>query len=134
MVNSKYPTKVIISCLITKYSDGTDFYPPQSDNKDEISPEYHIYTLSVGVCRKMAFYPMNSTEVETKKELPAGSLPIFSRQSHESWKHSIPVSTGTLTVRYSFTFCLVGPHFINSTLICGNSNTTKMKFGTDRGT
>ena len=134
MINSKYPTKVINSCLITKYSDGTDFCPPHSDNEDEISPESHIYTLSVGACRKMAFHPMNSNGVETEKELPAGSLLIFSRQSQESWKHSIPVSTGTSAVRYSFTFRLVGPHFINSTLICGDSNTIKMKFGTDRGT
>ena len=74
MINSKYPTKVINSCLITKYSDGTDFCPPHSDNEDEISPESHIYTLSVGACRKMEFHPMNSNGVETEKELPAGSL------------------------------------------------------------
>ena len=78
------------------------------ENEDEISPESHIYTLSVGACRKMAFHPMNSNGVKTEKELTAGSLLIFSRQSQESWKHSIPVSTGTSAVRYSFTFCLLG--------------------------
>lgn len=133
-INSKYPTKQVNSCLVTKYTDDVDFCPPHSDNEDEIAPESHIYTLSIGASRKMSFHPLNSNGGETEKDLTAGSLLVFSRQSQESWKHSIPVSPESSTVRYSFTFRLIGPHFVNSTLICGDSNTTKMKFGTDKGT
>ena len=134
MINSKYPTKVINSCLVSKYQDDVDFCPPHSDNEDQIAPESNIYTLSVGAPRKMAFHPINSNDEEAELSLTAGSLVIFSRQSQEVWKHSIPVSTETCPVRFSFTFRLVGPHFVNSTLICGDSNTTKMKFGSDKGT
>ena len=134
MINAKYPSKTINSCLITKYSDDVDFCPPHSDDEDEISPESHIYTVSIGACRKMAFDPVIPDGQGTELDLTAGSLLVFSRQSQEAWKHSIPVSPDPCSVRYSFTFRLVGPHFVNSTLICGDSNTTKMKFGSDKGT
>ena len=134
MINAKYSSKKINSCLITKYSDNVDFCPPHSDDEDEIGPESHIYTVSIGACRKMAFHPVTPDGQGTELDLTAGSLLAFSRQSQEAWKHSIPVSSEQCSVRYSFTFRLVGPHFVNSTLICGDSNTTKMKFGSDKGT
>ena len=134
MINAKYPTKVINSCLVSKYQDDVDFCPPHSDDEDQIAPESNIYTISTGAARKMAFHPISPNGEETELNLTPGSLVVFSRQSQEAWKHSIPVSTEACSARFSFTFRLVGPHFANSTLICGDSNTTKMKFGSDKGT
>ena len=113
MINAKYSSKKINSCLITKYSDNVDFCPPHSDDEDEIGPESHIYTVSIGACRKMAFLPVTPDGQGTELDLTAGSLLAFSRQSQEAWKHSIPVSSEQCSVRYSFTFRLVGPHFVN---------------------
>ena len=134
MINTKYPDKTINSCLVSKYNDDVDFCPPHSDDEDQISPESNIYTVSVGATRNMAFHPIHSAGNETELSLTAGSLVIFNRQSQETWRHSIPVSTEPCPARFSFTFRHVGPQFVNSTLICGDSNTTKMKFGSEKGT
>lgn len=132
-INAKYPEKQVNSCLITKYVNGNSFCPPHSDDEDVIDPESNIYTLSIGAKRNMVFNARPGTSfVPTTAELSPGSLMIFSRLSQEVWQHSIPPSPGLELLRYSFTFRHIAPFFINSTVICGDSNTEKLFFGDSR--
>ena len=138
MINTKYPTKHVNSCLITKYKDGDSFCPSHEDNEDEINPESNIYTLSIGAERKMVFTQKSDNSIGptdfTDIILPSRSLMVFSRISQEAWQHSIPPAVQCEAVRYSFTFRHISPHFVNSTVICGDSNTEKLIFGEEGNT
>ena len=74
----------------------------------------------------------NDTE-SLEVELPHNSMLRFSRKSQEDWKHSIIPDEAVTTRRYSITLRHVKPHFINSLLIIGDSNTEPLKFGTSKG-
>ena len=60
-------------------------------------------------------------------------LKITSRYSQDFWTHGI-AQDDSENVRYSFTFRNIDPHFIGSTIILGDSNTTHIKFGSEKGT
>ena len=57
---------------------------------------------------------------------------ITSRHAQDFWLHGIDKDEST-DVRYSLTLRHVAPHFINSTVILGDSNTQHIKFGTGEG-
>ena len=61
------------------------------------------------------------------------SVLVTSRFAQDFWLHEIK-QDDSAGVRYSFTFRHIAPHFINSTIILGDSNTERIKFGTERGT
>ncbi|NQZ52538.1 MAG: alpha-ketoglutarate-dependent dioxygenase AlkB [Moritella sp.] len=134
VINSKFPDKPVNSCLITKYSDGESFCPPHEDNEDEIAPESNIYTLSIGVKRNMYFHKKDDSQVNKYIGLSERSLMVFSRISQEVWQHSIPRQSDAQSIRYSFTFRMIAPYFVNSTVICGDSNTQKLYFGDSKST
>ncbi|NQZ52547.1 MAG: alpha-ketoglutarate-dependent dioxygenase AlkB, partial [Moritella sp.] len=127
-INTKFPNKQVNSCLISKYVNGEQSCPPHEDNEDEIDPESDIYTLSIGADRKMVFHNKADSQIKTVDLLACGLL-VFSRISQEVWKHSIPRESEVKSVRYSFTFRMIAPYFVNSTVICGDSNTEKLQFG-----
>ena len=131
-INTRFHEKSVNSCLVTRYIDGDQFCPSHQDDEDEIGPDSNIYTLSIGAERDMHFHKRASPEESHLcVNLPARSLVSFSRLSQEAWKHSIPPSTHVTAARYSFTFRLIKPYYINSTVICGDSNTEKLLFGDD---
>ena len=131
-INTQFPKKTINSCLVTKYTDGHQFCPSHSDDEYEIHPDSNIYTLSIGVNRKMVFHSVSDPNNEhSHTQLPDGSLLIFSRLSQDTWKHSVPVDLEVTSIRYSLTFRFTAPYHINSTVICGDSNTRDLAFGTE---
>ena len=128
-IQQKHPEhKLSNSCLMSKYTDGEEYCPPHRDDEDSIDPESYIYTISIGAERPIN-YKNNLGTRDEDLMLPDCSLLVCSRKSQDGWMHSIPQDPSIKDVRYSFTFRLVAPFFINSTLICGDSNTHNLTFG-----
>ena len=120
------------SCLINRYIDGTKNIPEHRDNEAYIDPESEIITVSIGCKRPMKFIDNTST---TKVELPLDdrSVLITSRFAQDFWQHSIDRDDKISEIRYSFTFRHLYPHFANSTVLIGDSNTRHLKFGPEQG-
>ena len=134
-VGDKHPGYIISSCMASKYKDGQNFCPAHSDDESTLDPESMIYTFSFGETRPMEFTRRGPGGELTKErlELPHNSLLVFSRQSQAYWKHAIPV-VESCGPRYSLTLRFNKPHFMNSTVIYGDSNTKYLKFGEGEGT
>ena len=65
---------------------------------------------------------------------------MMSRKSQAFWRHGISTQesesesqSSDSQVRYSFTFRHLAPHFKNSTVIIGDSNTKNFEFGIKKG-
>ena len=122
------------SCLITRYNSGASHIPMHRDDEAVIDPESHILTVSLGASRTMTFMNNNESQVDTVC-LEDCSLLVTSRFAQDFWKHGIlPESEDDPSQRFSFTFRHIAPHFINSTILLGDSNTAKVSFGTGQGT
>ena len=134
-VLEKYPGYTVSSCMSSRYKDGTNFCPPHSDDERTIGPESLIFTYSMGQERPIEFTRIDPIGEEDKVtlSLPNNSLLAFSRQSQAYWRHAIPTTDASGT-RYSLTLRLIKPHFLNSTIIYGDSNTKYLKFGNGEGT
>ena len=126
------PAIPINSCLVSRYVNGSNMIPPHRDNEITIDPDSDIITISIGAERAMTF--TNNSGDETQHQvLKDCSMLVSSRFAQDFWLHSIePCSTDE--VRYSFTLRHIAPHFINSTIILGDSNTVNVKFGEGEGT
>ena len=153
-----FPNSLINSCLITRYTDGSNHIPMHSDNENSIDPESVIVTVSLGEEREIKF--VNAHGVEKSLKLKDGSAYVMSRFSQDFWKHGIdPLEPSTALpdtetetsvtepvtetngptgaqckTRYSFTFRHTAPHFKNSLAVVGDSNTQNIKFGRNIGT
>jgi alkylated DNA repair dioxygenase AlkB len=129
------------SCLITRYKDRESHIPKHSDNEASIDPESVIVTASFGAERKIKFTCPRSDE-EKCLLLKENSVYTMTRDSQDYWQHEIPplsasdqqVESSDNVVRYSFTFRNISPHYVNSTVIVGDSNTKYIKFGKGIGT
>jgi hypothetical protein len=124
---------VLNSCLVTRYKDGTKHIPPHRDNELVIDPESHIVTVSLGAEREMSFADNHGTNTKDLL-LQSGSVLVTSRYAQDFWLHGIKPDHGSEGVRYSFTFRNIAPHYINSTILIGDSNTTLINFGEGKGT
>jgi hypothetical protein len=138
------------SCLITRYPDRRSSIPLHQDNENFIDPDSVIVTVSMGDTRTLKF--VNKNKEEKELNLKDGSMYLMTRFSQDHWQHCIdPEETVTQVnqdnsdnqgvdetvqsnVRFSFTFRHVAPHFKNSTVIIGDSNTQNIKFGRSIGT
>ena len=117
------------SCMISEYKDGTNFCPQHMDDEKSISPTSNIYTFSLGATRIMELTSVINGKCVTRKiPLPNNSLLTFSRQSQAYWKHGIPAAECS-DKRWSFTVRVNSPHFVNSSIIYGDSNTKNLQFG-----
>ena len=121
------------SCLITRYSSGKNHIPMHRDDEIMIDPESHIMTLSLGAKRTMTFSNNDNSHTKTL-ELEDRSLLVTSRFAQDFWKHGILPQEEVSEERISLTFREISPHFINSTILLGDSNTAKVSFGTGSGT
>ena len=130
----------INSCLITRYKNNSDHIPLHRDNELYIDPESEILSVSIGAERKIKFID-NEESSEVSLTLADSSGYVISRYSQDYWRHGIDAvnaeeSDNHVTeepepsVRYSFTFRHIAPHFRNSTLLIGDSNTKYCEFGT----
>ena len=126
------PKATINSCLISRYSNGSQHIPPHRDNELVIDPESIIITVTLGAERKMTF---TDNEGTNSKELllQNGSILVASRFAQDFWLHGIEKDESE-SVRYSFTFRNISPHYINSTILIGDSNTRLVNFGEGQGT
>ena len=75
----------------------------------------------------------NSDESVKNQILNDNSPLVSSRFSQYFWRHSIEKCESN-EVRYSFTLRHVDPHFINCTIVLGDSNTANLQFGSGLGT
>ena len=126
------PDMKINSCLVSRYVTGVNSIPPHRDDEPAIDPESDIITVSIGAERKMTFVT-NDGSTTKHQTLSDSSLLVSSRYVQDHWLHSIDPCECS-DVRYSFTLRHVDPHFINSTILLGDSNTLNVKFGTGVGT
>lgn len=123
------------SCLVTRYKTSANHIPLHRDDEPVIDPESLIITASLGASRTMSFENNDQSQQETLT-LEDGSMLSCSRFSQDFWKHGIipesqPSDEGE---RISLTFRNISPHYINSTIILGDSNTTHIRFGSTAGT
>ena len=122
----------INSCLVSRYNSGKNHIPPHRDNEPVIDPESLILTVSLGEERTMIFTNNAGTQIQ-KQILEDSSLLITTRYAQDFWKHEISEDESE-GPRYSFTFRHIAPHFINSTIVLGDSNTHRLNFGKGQGT
>ena len=120
------------SCLITRYKTGSNHIPPHRDDEPVIDPESTILTVSLGAQRSMTFENNDQSQKE-ELMLEDRSILISSRFAQDFWKHSIP-QDDCESERISLTFRNIAPYFINSTIILGDSNTSRINFGSGSGT
>ena len=127
-IREKFPGKIVGSCMYSLYHDGNSFCPSHSDNEGVLDPESDIFTISLLADRCMMFSSING--LENKSLLLAhNSLLRFNRRSQDHWKHSIPIDTNITSERISLTFRVIAPHFLNSTVLIGDSNARGINFG-----
>ena len=120
------------SCLINKYSGTVSSLPPHSDNELCIAPDSSIYTVCLGDSCVIKFNDLH-TGKRFDHTCTDRSLYVMPRSSQDFFDHSM--QAGQITnVRYSLTFRCVGWRYMNSTIVIGDSNTGKLKFGEEKGT
>ena len=133
-VESIHPDTKVNSAMISKYANGMAFCPPHCDDEKSLCPTSMIYTFSIGETRVMKFREKHDPNNTSSVSLADNSLMIFSRQSQAYWMHSIEPDEEITGERYSITLRTNSPHFMNSTIIYGDSNTKFFKFGEGEGT
>ena len=123
-------------CMITRYQDGFNYSPHHSEVEPVIDPQSVIMNLyiSEGNPRKLSFAPKGDHAGENiDLALANSSICVYSRFSQDFWSHSVNRNESNDSILYSFAFRNISPHFLNSTVIIGDSNTTRLKFGVERG-
>ena len=120
------------SCLVTRYKTGSNHIPSHRDDEPVIDPESAILAVSIGAQRTMSFENNDKSKTE---ELVLGdrSVLVTSRFAQDFWKHGIP-QEDDVGERISLTFRNIAPYYINSTIILGDSNTSRINFGSGAGT
>ena len=127
------PDMTFNSCLITRYNSGANYIPSHRDDEPVIDPDSHIVTISIGSERTMVF-KNNSGSINIDQKLADGSMLVCSRFAQDFWLHSIDKEESSDPgIRFSFTLRNVSPHYLNSTIILGDSNTQHLNFGSGKG-
>ena len=124
----------INSCLIKRYKGGYNSGKNQRDNALVFDPESESLTLSIGAKLIMKF-SNNSGSKKEEVTMEDGSVLVTSRRAQEFWMYNVEKDAGSEApnVSHTLTFRHVAPHFINSTVIIGDSSTRFMSFGEGRG-
>ena len=80
-------------------------------------------------------FSKNSGSKTEEVSMEDGSVLVTSRRAQDFWMYNVEQDAGSEvpSVSYTLTFRHVAPHFINSTVIVGDSNTRFMSFGEGRG-
>lgn len=126
------PDAPLNSCLVTRYKSGADHIPPHRDDEPVFNPNSEIVTVSVGAQREMKFTDNTGTNCQMLS-LDSNSVLVSSRLAQDFWMHSIEKCDDPCEERLSFTFRHISPHFLNSTVIVGDSNTRLLQFGDGKG-
>ena len=101
-------TRDTYTCLATYYPNGRS-YIPQHNDEQQIVPGSQIYTVSVGVPRKIRL--VNKVGILNEKvfEVPHGSVYSMSADSQSTWTHGIDPEPPIEQPRISFTFRQLQP-------------------------
>ena len=126
------PNTALNSCLITRYKSGADHIPPHRDDEPVFNPNSEILTVSIGAQREMKFADNTGNHCQTLL-LESSSVLVSSRLAQDFWMHSIERTDDPCDERISLTFRHIAPHFLNSTVIVGDSNTRLLHFGDGKG-
>ena len=121
------------SCLVNKYPDNNSHLPEHSDDEFSIRPDSCIFTISIGDSRTVTFRDKLTNE-ESSHECTNGNLYSMTRDSQAMYSHRIDKCSNSKGMRYSLTFRCVHYSYFNSTIIIGDSNASKIKFGDTQGT
>ena len=122
----------INSCLVTRYKSEADFIPQHRDDEPLLDPCSEIVTVSTGASRVLTF-ASNSGSKSQNLVLSSNSVLVTSRRAQDYWTHGIEKANEACEERVSFTFRHIAPHFLNSTVIVGDSNTRLLSFGDGKG-
>ena len=120
----------INQCLVNKFSGPDSHLNEHSDDEWEINPESCIYTITLGDTRRISFCNKMSGE-KHHIDPHNGSLYTMTRRSQNFYSHEIKKDEQFTGIRYSITFRSVDWRFKNSTCLIGDSNTSRLKFGSD---
>ena len=118
------------SCLVNRYVGSTSHLPKHSDDEPSIHPESSIFTLSIGQHCSVVFGNLSGSDAHTQACNPR-SLYGMTRMSQDFFKHHIEAGTIENGTRYSLTFRSLSFKNRNTTCIIGDSNTGRLKFGSD---
>ena len=127
------PSSWINSCLVNRYKNGNNHIPAHRDDEAFIDPDSEIITVSIGQKRTMKFSD-NKCNITKELSLANNSVLISNRFAQDFWLHGIDEDDTVDEMRYSFTFRHLSPHFVNSTVVIGDSNTRSLQFGRGLGT
>ena len=97
-----------------------------------INPESLIVTVSLGTGMTISFRNDDGQQ-PIEMVLEDGSVLEMARHSQDFWTHHMNQSNNG-TVNYLFTFLHASPHFLQLTILLGDSNTARINFGSGKGT
>ena len=120
-------------CLINRYEGPNSSINQHSDNEKCIARNSNIFTISIGQSRTVDFTNCITGE-NSSLRVDSGSMYSMTRLSQEFYEHRVDPDEEATDVRYSLTFRSVSWRNHNSTILIGDSNTTKIKFGDTKGT
>ena len=134
LIKKEDPEAVVNQCLINRYTNQTASLPEHSDDEESIVYGSSIYTISVGGDCDVAFRRKIGSPEEIVKTVKGNSLYVMSKQSQKTWTHRIDTCEEERELRYSITFRYITQHNDNVTIICGDSNTRNLHFGSGKRT
>jgi alkylated DNA repair dioxygenase AlkB len=132
-IKKEFPESVINQCLINKYVDETASLPEHSDDESTLVYDSDIFTVSLGETADIMFKRKDGP-TEKLHAVYGNSLYVMSRKSQQVWTHRIEPCSEKRTLRYSVTFRYISKCNDNVTIICGDSNTRHLHFGSGKKT
>ena len=120
------------SCLVNCFEGPDSSLPLHADDEMTIHPESCIHTLSLGSPCTIRFVENQGSNSAHDHLCATRSIYSMTRRSQEFYKHCINPGSVTSGTRYSITLRSVSHKNRNSTALIGDSNTGKLKFGTDK--
>ena len=133
-IKKEDPESVINQCLINRYTDQAASLPEHSDDEASIVYGSRIYTVSVGGTCDVTFRRKTGSTEEIAQTVKGKSLYVMSKQSQKSWTHRIESCEEERELRYSITFRYITQNNDNVSIICGDSNTRNLHFGSGKRT
>ena len=108
-IDKQYPSFSYNSAMITRYSDGSEWIPPHSDDEDCIAPNSTIMTISFGQKRTLQFESIMNTNMQENVTVRHGDVVTMSQLSQSHFKHSVPVDNDCKNLRISITLRKILP-------------------------
>ena len=112
-LDKEYPSFSYNSAMITRYSNGTEFIPPHSDDEACIAPKSTIMTISFGQERTLQFESIVNPNMKENVTVRHGDVVTMTQVSQACFKHSVPVDNDCKNLRISITLRKILPPISN---------------------